>query len=84
MEKELDCEYIRINPDGKEFVIYIEIGKIYNHIKESNKKLTKKSIIDKISKRISELKFNSSRLQKYVVKKNTVIIIKHANLLFKL
>ena len=38
MEKELDCEYIRINPDGKEFNIYIEIGKIYNHIKESNKK----------------------------------------------
>ena len=41
MEKELDCEYIRINPDGKEFDIYLEIGKIYNHIKESNKKLTK-------------------------------------------
>ena len=70
IEKRFDCEFIRINPDGKYFVIYIEIGKIYNHIKESNEK----SLIDKILKRLSELKFKSnhsitSKCLKYVVKK---------------
>ena len=41
-------------------LVYVEIGKIFNHIKKSNEKLTKKSLIDKISKRLSELKFKSS------------------------
>ena len=41
IEKEIDCEFIRINPDGKDFDVYLETGKIYNHIKESNEKLTK-------------------------------------------
>ena len=68
IEKELDCEYIRIIPDGKDFDVYVEIGKIHNHIKESNKKLIKESLIDKISKRLSESKFNSSHSIKYVVK----------------
>ena len=73
IEKKLDCEFIRINPDGKDFDVYVEIGKIYNHIKESNKKLTKestkKSLIDKISKRLSEFNFKSNLSIKYVVKK---------------
>ena len=34
IEKELDCKFIRINPDGKDFDVYVEIDKIYNHIKE--------------------------------------------------
>ena len=54
IEKKFDCEVIRINPDGKYFVIYIEIGKIYNHIKESNEK----SLTDKILKRLSELQLS--------------------------
>ena len=43
-EKELDSElkFIRINPDKKDSDFYVEIGNIYNHISESNKKLTKK------------------------------------------
>ena len=61
MENEVDCEFIGINPDRKDFDIYIEIGKIYNHISESNKKLTKEStkesLIDKISRRLLELEF---------------------------
>ena len=61
MENEVDCEFIRINPDRKDFDIYIEIGKIYNRISESNKKLTKEStkesLIDKISRRLLELEF---------------------------
>ena len=46
IEKELDYElkFIRINPDKKDSDFYVEIGNIYNHISESYKKLTKKSI----------------------------------------
>ena len=47
--KKLDCKFIRINPDEKYFYMDIEISKIDNHIIESTKKLTKKSLIDKIS-----------------------------------
>ena len=48
----------------------VEIRKIFNHINKS----CKKSLINKILKRLSELKFMSNRLiksksQKYVVKK---------------
>ena len=47
--KKLDCKFIRINPDEKDFYMDIEISKIDNHIIESTKKLTKKSLIDKYS-----------------------------------
>ena len=47
LERELDCVFIRINPDEKDFSIFKEINKIYRHIK----KLTKKSLIDDLSKR---------------------------------
>ena len=40
LEKELNCVFIRINPDEKDFNIFKEINKIYRHIK--------KSLIDKI------------------------------------
>ena len=69
IEKEFDFEFIRINPDGKDFDVYDKIDKIYNHIKELNEKLTKESLVDKISKRLSELKFKSSYSIKYIVKK---------------
>ena len=52
IEKELDCEFIRINPDEQNFDMDIHISKIQNDIVESTKKLTKKSLIDKISKRL--------------------------------
>ena len=44
--------FFRINAGKKDFEIYVEIGKIYNHINESNKKITKESWIDKISKKL--------------------------------
>ena len=43
IEKKVDCKFISINPDGKGFDVYVEISKIYNHIKESNEKVTKES-----------------------------------------
>ena len=70
LEKEIDCVFIRINPDEKNFNIFKEINKIHRHIK----KLTKKSLIDDLSKRLLELEFNSnhpikSKCLKWIVKK---------------
>ena len=44
LERERGCVFIRINPDAIDFKIYKEINKIHRHIK----KLSKKSLIDKI------------------------------------
>ena len=53
LERELNCVFIRINPDEKDFNIFKEINKMCRHIKKS----TKKSLIDRISKRLLELEF---------------------------
>ena len=55
LERELNCVFIRINPDAVDFNIFREINKIHRHIKKSSKK----SLIDKISTRLLELKFVS-------------------------
>ena len=44
IKKELGCKFIRINPDAENY-IFVDIGKIQNHIIES----TKKSLIDNLS-----------------------------------
>ena len=67
-EKELGCEFIRIILDEKDFDGYVEIGKIYNHINKSSKK----SLIDTISRRLSELEFNSNHLIKSEFLNNVV------------
>ena len=36
LERELDCVFIRINPDEKKFNIFREINKIHRHIKKIN------------------------------------------------
>lgn len=54
IDKELDCTFIIINPDKKDFDMDIEIAKIYNHINRSSKK----SLVDNITKRILELNLN--------------------------
>ena len=81
LERELSCVFIRINPDAADFNIFKEINKIHRHIK----KLSKKSLIDKISKRLLEIEFMydhsiKSKCLKWIVKKNTPYIIKHAYL----
>ena len=53
LERELGCVFNRINPDAIDFNIFKEINKIHRHIKKSSKK----SLIDKISKRLLELEF---------------------------
>ena len=52
LEKELNCVFIRINPDEKDFNIFKEINKIRKHIK--------KFLTDKILKNLLELKFKSN------------------------
>ena len=78
IEKELGCKFIRINPDAKNYDIFIEIGKIHNHIIESTK--------DNIAERLLELEFKSmkSKCLKFIVKKILPSLVKHANVLFKL
>ena len=51
LERELNCVFIKINHNEKDFNIFKEINKI--HIKKS----TKKSLIDNLSKRLLELEF---------------------------
>ena len=58
--------------------IFVEIGKIYNHINESNKILTK--ISRKIIRiRIWKKSFNKIKVFKLYYQNNIAIIIKHAN-----
>ena len=69
LEKELDCVFIRINPNEKNFNIFREINKIHRRVK----KLTKNLVVDDLSERLLELKFKSnhsikSRLLKWIVK----------------
>ena len=54
--KKLACKFVRIIPDEKDFDFDVEIGK--NIITLLNQ--LKKSLIDKISKRLLELEFNSN------------------------
>ena len=70
IEKELGCEFIRINPDVSGFNIFTAINEIHRHIKKSSKR----SLLDRISKRLLELTFEShhsikSRALKNVAKK---------------
>ena len=77
-KKNCDCRGIRIDPYEENFNIFRYINEIHRHISELNKKLTeestKKSLIDKISKRLLEfeLKKNNSvisRALKHFIKK---------------
>ena len=52
-EKDVGCKLIGINPDKIFFFdVYVEIGKIYNHINRS----CEKSLIDKISKKVMRIR----------------------------
>ena len=53
IKEKLCSEFVRTNPDRKDYDEYVEFGEIYNHIKKSTRKLTeestKKSLIDTFS-----------------------------------
>ena len=70
LERELNCVFIRINPDEKYFNIFKEINKIHRHIKKSSRKY----LIDRISKRLLQLesKLNhsiKSKCLKWIIRK---------------
>ena len=50
----------------------VEVSKIHNYIIESTKKLNKKSLIDKIPKRLLKLEFKSDHLIKFKCLKHVV------------
>ena len=56
LERGLNCVFITINPDEKDFNILKTVNKTCRHIKKSSKK----SLIDKISESISEIEFKSN------------------------
>ena len=69
LDRELNCVFIRVNPDAVDFNVFKEINKIHRHIKKSSKK----SLIDKISKRLLQIEFVSdhsikSKYLKWIVK----------------
>ena len=64
LEKELSCEFIRINPNEKDLNIFKAINEIHRPITKSTKKLTKKStkksLIDELSNKLLRLEFKSN------------------------
>ena len=73
--KELFCEFIRINPDVKDYDKYVGLGKMYIQISESTKKITeesiKKSLVEKLQLKL-EFKPNHSikaKSLRFIVKK---------------
>ena len=39
IKKEIGCKFIRNNPDSENYDVFVEIGKIQNHIIKSTKKV---------------------------------------------
>ena len=68
LEKELGCEFIRINPFEKDFNIFKAKNEIFRHIKKSIKKLTvtstRKSLIDELSNKSLRLEFQKKKKKK--------------------
>ena len=64
LERELNCVFIRINPDAADFNICKEINKIHRHINQSTiqqtEQKTKESLIDNLSKGLLELEFKQN------------------------
>ena len=56
LERELNCVFIRINPDAVDFNIFKEINKIHRHINQLSKQKAKESITDNLSQRLQEIK----------------------------
>ena len=73
LERELNCVFIRINPDAVDFNIFKEINKIHRHINKLTKQQTKESITDNLSQRLQEIVFVKnysikSKCLKWIVK----------------
>ena len=79
IKQELDCKFIRIDPDEEYFDIFRAINEIFRHIKQS----TKKTPISKTSMKLLGLEFKSKTMS-LIVKKYMLIISNNRNLLCQL
>ena len=76
LERELDCVFIRINPDAADFNIFKEINKIHRHISQSNKVKLKEEQVktkkqeDKNKELEDEIKILKLQLTNLSVKNN--------------
>ena len=77
LEKELNCVFIRIDPDEPNFNMLKDINKIYRHINQVTKQQTeqkiKESVIDNLSNELLKLKFKKidsikSKCVRWIVK----------------
>ena len=73
IEKNFYCKFVRINPDEKDFNIFVEICEIQSFIvksiEKSTKKSNKKSLVDKLSNKFLQLGTKSNNPIENVVKK---------------
>ena len=71
IEKEIGCNFIRIDRDKEDYNVFRHINEIFSHIKQS----TKKALTSKTSTRLLRLEFKSdntikSKTTKVIVKKD--------------
>ena len=62
-ERELNCVFIRINPDEKAFNIFKEINKIYRHITQSNEENKTKEQKNKIKEKEEKIKDQENKIK---------------------
>ena len=60
LKEYLDCKFIRINPDEKNFDIYDGFKKTLTFINELKQRQTKNFLIDDLTKRLLELELKSN------------------------
>ena len=68
LDRELNCTFIRINPDAVDFNIYREINKIHRHINQltiqQTEQQTKESVVNNLSNELLKLEFKKNNLIK--------------------
>ena len=74
LEKELGCEFVRIDPEEEDFNIFKAINELHRCIKKSTKISATKYLIDKLFNKLLRLHFKTNnsikrKCLKYVAKK---------------
>ena len=62
-DRELNCVFIRIKPDEKDFNIFKEINKIYRHITQSNEENKTKEQENKIKEKEEKIKDQENKIK---------------------
>ena len=71
LERELNCVFLRINPDERGLSMLREINKIYRHINQvtiqQTEQKTKKSVINSLSNKLLKLELKKKQFKKIKV-----------------